>query len=341
MTGFIENQPLLGFNTFGLEASARYWATFSSAEELRPLVQACRDRNLPWYVLGGGSNLILTGNFPGAILHPVPPPAAFDPVRRLESVGESVLVEAAAGMEWDDFVAWTVEQGLGGVENLSLIPGQVGAAPVQNIGAYGVEAKDAIAWVDYLDTETLTAERIAAPDCGFGYRDSIFKRNLKGRAIITGVAFRLSNSPSYNIGYGDLKNEVDALGGPSLENVRAAVTSIRRQKLPDPTETGNAGSFFKNPVVPRQQADELRTKYPDMPSYDTPEGVKIPAGWLIDRAGWKGFRAGTVGVHPKQALVIVNLGGATANEILTLAGRIIADIQNRFGITLSMEVNVL
>lgn len=338
MNKISDNYALRSLNTFGLDAEAAHWAEFRSPEELRELILASRDNRWPWYVLSGGSNIILTGNFPGLILHPVG--------NGITMPGPG-LVRAEAGVVWDDLVAWTVGHGLGGLENLSYIPGYVGAAPVQNIGAYGAEAKDTIETVEYFDTETLDTVRISGADCAFGYRESIFKGPLRGRAIVTAVEFRLipetDGNYTYNIGYGDLHDRVTAMGGPSLANIRTAVTAIRKEKLPEPAVTGNAGSFFKNPVIPAAQAGKLRTQYPDMPGYPCSDGaeVKVPAAWLIDQAGWKGFRCGTVGVHPRQALVLINLGGATAQEILTLARRIIADVEQKFGITLSMEVNVL
>lgn len=338
MTNFTDNFALRGRNTFGLDATAPYWAEFRTAGELRDIILACRERSLPWYVLGGGSNIILTGNFPGVVIHP-----AADGI----TLPEPGLVRAEAAVVWDDLVAWTVECGLGGLENLSLIPGHAGAAPVQNIGAYGAEAKDTIETVEYFDTETLETVRIKGAECAFGYRESIFKGPLKGRAIVIAVEFRLTPEAdgeyTYNIGYGDLYDRVMELGGPTLRNIRQAVIAIREAKLPDPAVTGNAGSFFKNPVIPAAQAEELRRQHPDMPGYPCNGGaeVKVPAAWLIDRAGWKGFRSGTVGVHSRQALVLINLGGATAQEILTLARRIICDVERKFGITLTMEVNVL
>lgn len=338
MTNFTDNFALRGRNTFGLDATAPYWAEFRTAGELRDIMLACRERSLPWYVLGGGSNIILTGNFPGVVIHP-----AADGI----TLPEPGLVRAEAAVVWDDLVAWTVERGLGGLENLSLIPGHAGAAPVQNIGAYGAEAKDTIETVEYFDTETLEIVRIKGAECAFGYRESIFKGPLKGRAIVIAVEFRLTPEAdgeyTYNIGYGDLHDRVMELGGPTLRNIRQAVIAIREAKLPDPAVTGNAGSFFKNPVIPAAQAEELRRQHPDMPGYPCNGGaeVKVPAAWLIDRAGWKGFRSGTVGVHSRQALVLINLGGATAQEILTLARRIICDVERKFGITLTMEVNVL
>lgn len=344
MNIFHHKPSLLKYNTFGLQAGASYWAEFDTTDGLNRIIAECNDKKLPWYIISGGSNIILTGNFPGVYIHPTG-----TGIEISDQTPEHVTVTAQAGVVWDDLVAWSVDHSLGGLENLSYIPGMVGASPVQNIGAYGAEAKDSILWVEWFDTENMSSVRTMAEDCAFGYRDSIFKGELRGRAIVTSVAFRLSRHPKYNIRYGDLLNRVNALGGTSdlpthqaLSNIRKAVIEIRREKLPDPTVTGNAGSFFKNPVITATHASSLREHYPDMPSYPIDGGSeKIPAGWLIDRAGWKGFRSGDVGVHPAQALVIVNYGSATASEILNLATRIIADIKKRFDIELSMEVNIL
>ncbi|WP_294601065.1 UDP-N-acetylmuramate dehydrogenase [uncultured Rikenella sp.] len=339
MNKISENYALRDRNTFGLEATAARWAEFRDTEELRPLIETCRTNRWPWYVVGGGSNLILTGRFSGLILHPTG--------TRITLL-EPTLVRAEAGVVWDDLVVWSVDRGLGGLENLSAIPGSVGAAPVQNIGAYGSEAKDTIETVEYFDTERFETVRLPASACEFGYRESIFKGPLRGRAVITAVEFRLrpEEAPegyTYNIRYGDLHDRVMSLGGPSLAHVRAAVTAIRNEKLPDPAVAGNAGSFFKNPVIPASQAEALKARYPDLPIHPTssPSSVKIAAGWLIDRAGWKGYRDGPVGIHARQALILINLGGATADEILQLSDRIITDVESKFGIRLSMEVNVL
>jgi len=218
--------------------------------------------------------------------------------------------------------------------------GDTGAAPVQNIGAYGAEAKDIVESVETLDLATLKEVSIAGCHCGFGYRDSIFKGVLKGRAVITAVTFRLSRTPRPNLGYDALAREVEDAGGATLENIRTAVRRIRGEKLPDPAVTGNAGSFFKNPVVDSELAERIKRKYPDMPSYPVPEGVKIPAGWLIEKTGWKGASLGRAGVYGKQALILVNLGGATGNEVTALARRITDDVETRFGIRIATEVNI-
>lgn len=334
MLNFSSDFSLRQYNTFGFDIFTRYWTTFSNSEQLIEAVRHCVDNDLEWFVLGGGSNIIFSRNYPGVVIHPISETI----------VCHDGLVIADAGVVWDDLVAWCVDRGLYGLENLSYIPGSVGASPVQNIGAYGAEARDVISWVEYLDTRTLTVERIEAEDCNFGYRESIFKHELHGCAVVLRVALRLSAEPHYNVRYGDLYSEVERLGGLSLENVRRAVINIRSAKLPDPAVAGNAGSFFKNPVVGSSVFEKLHHTYTDMPYYQVEcagrTEYKIPAGWLIDRAGWRGHRSGDAGVHPRQALVLVNYGGATAEQVLDLSRTIIADVESKFGITLEKEVNI-
>ena len=252
----------------------------------------------PWYVLGGGNNVLFTQDYPGTLLTPVA-----QGIRIVDEQPDCVTVEADAGVEWDALVEWAVQHELWGLENLALIPGKVGAAPVQNIGAYGCEAKDAIRSVEMFCTESLNTLVLNREHCAFGYRDSVFKRSLRGRVIITSVRFALSRTPRPRLEYGDLAAEVEARGGITLRNIREAVCAIRRAKLPDPAVTGNAGSFFKNPVVGREEAERLSALYPDMPHYPAadPSQVKLAAGWLIDRAGLKGHSEGRVGIHPRQA----------------------------------------
>ncbi len=335
MNFFDKNISLLPYNTFGVSFCAKFFATFSTNCQLLDLINECKAAKCEWWVLGGGSNILFTTKYQGAVIHPIS--------TNIEQNGE--LTIADAGVEWDDFVEWAVQNGLSGVENLSYIPGSVGACPVQNIGAYGAQVSDVIKWVEYLDTDTMEFKTIEGTSCEFGYRESIFKGSLRGRAIITRVAFGLKSdfdAAEAKLDYGDVRSVVEAMeGGATLRNIREAVTSIRKSKLPEPSEIGNAGSFFKNPVVNAEKFEELRSKYPDIPSYSAPDGVKIPAGWLIDRAGFKGYREGAVGVHEKQALVLVNYGGGTAEEILGLATKIITTIEERYGVTISMEVNIL
>ena len=260
----------------------------------------------------------------------------------LSDDGDEVRVRADAGVEWDDLVEWAVGRGLWGIENLSLIPGKAGAAPVQNIGAYGCEAKDAIRRVEMYCVETGAMLTLDAAHCGFGYRESVFKHDLKGRAIITAVEIALMHTPRPRLGYGDVEREVEARGGATLRNIREAICAIRRAKLPDPAVLGNAGSFFKNPVVGAAAAERLLAEYPDMPHYPAPEGrVKLAAGWLIDRAGMKGSRKGAVGVHERQALVLVNHGGATGGEVIAFAHEVQERVREKFGIEIDTEVNIL
>ena len=328
-----ENISLLGMNSFGFDVSARRLVEFASAEDLRQAF-ASMPSGEPWYVLGGGNNVLFTADYGGTLLHPL------DRSVTLEGGdGERALVRVGAGAEWDDFVGWAVGQGLGGIENLSLIPGCAGAAPVQNIGAYGVEAKDTIESVEcYLPDE----DRVVAlsnAECRFGYRDSVFKRELRSRAVILSVLFGLSRRPEFRLRYEDVSRRVDELGGPSLKNIREAVVAIRRAKLPDPKVLGNAGSFFMNPIVPRRQFESLQREYPDMPHYDVDAGrVKIPAAWMIDRCGWKGKALGPAAVHGRQALVLVNSGGATGADIVALSDAVRASVREKFGIDIHPEV---
>ncbi len=254
---------------------------------------------------------------------------------------ERVWVQAGGGVPWHSLVLWCIEHGYGGIENLSLIPGTVGAAPIQNIGAYGVELKDCFYELEAVELTTGVLRKFNAQDCAFGYRDSIFKQALKGQFLISSLCLQLSKNPNYNTSYGAIK-EIIGNKVLNLQNLSKAVIAIRRSKLPDPQLIGNAGSFFKNPIIPRSQYEELCQRYPNLPSYPTeqPEALKIPAGWLIEQAGWKGKRQGNAGVHHQQALVLVNYGQAKGTEILTLAQDIKADIWERFGVEITPEVNI-
>lgn len=336
MAKILENFPLQNHNTFAIPAHARYYAEFADVEQLCHLIKLCREQNVRWYILGDGANVLFSNDFDGMIIRSA---------MRNILVDNQGLILADAGVEWDDLVAWSVERGYGGLENLSYIPGSVGASPIQNIGAYGVEVKDSLEWVEYLDVETMDIVRVANGDCKFGYRESVFKGLLKGRAVILRVAFRLSQgrSDQFNIGYGDVAAEVEKRGGASLRSVRDAIIFIRKSKLPEPKELGNAGSFFKNPVVSVEKFDELRERFEDLKWFDVEgcEGKKIPAGWMIERAGWKGRREGNVGMHERQALVMVNYGGASGAEILAYASRVQAAVFEMFGVEIEMEVNVV
>lgn len=322
-------------NSFGVDQQAARLAEFETPEDLRTFFAAGIPRR--WLVLAGGNNILFTRDYDGVLLTPVA-----RQITLLSDDGEEVRVRADAGVEWDDLVEWAVERGLWGIENLSLIPGKAGAAPVQNIGAYGCEAKDAIRRVEMYCVETGAMLTLDAAHCGFGYRESVFKHDLKGKVIITAVEIALSHAPRPRLGYGDVEREVEARGGVTLRNIREAICSIRRAKLPDPAVLGNAGSFFKNPVVGAAAAERLLAEYPDMPHYPAPEGrVKLAAGWLIDRAGMKGRREGAVGVHERQALVLVNHGGATGGEVIAFAHKVQAEVRRKFGIKIDTEVNIL
>ncbi len=332
-----EEHPLRGLNSFHADEKARRLVVFDAAEDLDHIFSPESGLG-KFYVLGGGNNILFTGYFDGALLKP-----DIRGIHVLAEDDEAVTVEAGAAVEWDDLVAWSVERGLWGAENLSLIPGTVGAAPVQNIGAYGAEAKDVIARVHLFDTERREHKVLAAEECRFAYRDSIFKHELRGRAVITSVEFRFRKRPAPDLGYGDLQRETEARGGASLRNIREAVCAIRRGKLPDTAVLGNAGSFFKNPVVSRAEAERLAARYEGMPVYPAPdpERRKLAAGWLIDRAGMKGYRKGRAGVHDRQALVLVNFGGATGEEIMELAREVQLRVRDAFGVAIEPEVNIL
>ena len=332
------NYPLLAHNTFVMDVEASVFVEYESVTELKEILlhQLCPEGK--WLHIGGGSNLLFTGDFDGMILHSA--------IKGFEVVSENedeVLVRAGAGEVWDDFVAYTVEKGWYGAENLSLIPGEVGASAVQNIGAYGVEAKDLIVKVDTLEVETGKERVFGNEECGYAYRESVFKHELKGKYIVTSVTYRLSKHPSYRLDYGNVRSELEKRGCElTLENVRRTIIDIRESKLPDPKVQGNAGSFFMNPIVPRPLFEELLGKYPSMPSYEVDaERVKIPAAWMIDQCGWKGKRMGNAGVHDKQALVLVNCGGATGQEIIALSEEIQRSVFDKFGVRISPEVNFI
>lgn len=329
-----ENKSLREYNSFGIEVATRRFITFETGDDLHTIF-ADLPSNEPWMVLSGGNNVLFTEDFPGTVLHPIG-----HHITPLREDDQNLHVRVDAGVEWDNFVEWAVQHELSGIENLSLIPGYTGAAPVQNIGAYGAEAKDTITGVTCFMTDSGEVVHLSHEACRFGYRESIFKRELRDRAIILSVEFVLSRRQEFHLRYGDLSKRVEELGGASLHTIRQAVIVLRNEKLPDPKVLGNAGSFFKNPMVSPEHAAHLLTQYSDMPHYSAgKEGVKLAAGWLIDRCAWRGVRRGAVGVHDKQALVLVNYGGATGNDILNLAHEIQADVAARFGVTIEMEVN--
>ena len=330
------NHPLRDLNSFHVEERAERVITFDQKEDLEQIFAEGHTLD-NWYVLGGGNNILFTRRFGGTLIKPVGKNITIK-----ANLDDSVIVEAEAGVEWDDMVEWSVERELWGMENLSLIPGTVGAAPVQNIGAYGAEAKDVIERVHYYDAKERRHHTMGNAECRFAYRESIFKHELRGKAIITSVEFRLSKSQQPSLGYGDLAKEVEARGRVTLKNIREAVCSIRRSKLPDTAVLGNAGSFFKNPIVNKDVSERLKQEYENMPVYPVSEqNCKLAAGWLIDQAGLKGYRQGNVGVHERQALVLVNFGGATGKEVISLSELVRERVKEKFGITIDPEVNIL
>ncbi|WP_462355740.1 UDP-N-acetylmuramate dehydrogenase [Phocaeicola coprophilus] len=332
------NCSLLPYNTFGMDVKASRFVEYASVEELRGLWNAEREAVARALHIGGGSNLLFASDYEGLILH-----SAIKGYTVVKETEEEVEVRVGAGEVWDDFVAYTVANGWYGAENLSLIPGEVGASAVQNIGAYGVEAKDLIVSVDTFGLETGEERRFMREECRYAYRESVFKQELKGKYAVTFVTYRLKKHPVFHLEYGNIRAELEKQGCQvDLENVRRIIIAIRQAKLPDPKVLGNAGSFFMNPVVPKMQFEALLAQYPDMPHYPVDDAhVKIPAGWMIDRCGWKGKRVGHAGVHEKQALVLVNCGGATGKEVMHLAEEIVASVRERFGVTVRPEVNYI
>jgi UDP-N-acetylmuramate dehydrogenase len=328
---------LKSYNTFGLDYKASCFNTINSEREAISIFKNQELLDEPILILGGGSNLLFMKNFKGTIIHP-----EIEGLIIEEQKKESVIISSGAGIIWDDLVEWTVQLGYGGLENLSFIPGSVGASPVQNIGAYGVEVRETIEKVRTVSISDGTIKEFSNEECRFSYRNSIFKDELKGKYLVTKVFFRLTPRPIFKTDYGSLKEEVRKLGPLSLNTLRRAVINIRRKKLPDPQTTGNAGSFFKNPVVESSVADNLLSIYPDIPYYnDIPGYKKISAGWLIDQCGWKGKRIGNAGVHEKQALVLVNYGNASGEELLELSVKIARSVSDKFGIELQREVEVI
>ena len=324
------------FNTFGIDVRAALFSSFSSIEELIDLLPTIR--NTDTLISGGGSNMLFTKDFEGLFVR-----NCIKGIKEIERTQTHVILEAGAGENWHDFVIHCVDHGFGGLENLSLIPGCVGASPMQNIGAYGVEIKDTFAYLDAVEISTGEVKRFHLADCAFGYRESVFKRELKNQYVICSVAFTLSLNPIMNTSYGVIETELQHMGitTPSIKDVSNAVIRIRQSKLPDPKQLGNAGSFFKNPVVSNEVLTSIQSSYERVPSYPAGDGhVKLAAGWLIEQAGWKGKRFGNVGVHELQALVLVNYGGGTGKEIYELSQRIIEDIQVKFGVSLEREVNI-
>lgn len=334
-----ENYSLRPLNTFGIDVTAQYFTSIGKLDDAREVLSSERFRNTPKLILGGGSNILFRKDFSGIVMK--------NELKGIELVKEDedhFYVRAGAGENWHLFVMYCIEHGYAGVENLSLIPGNVGAGPMQNIGAYGVELKDVFHELEAMNMQTLETETFSNSACRFGYRESIFKREAKNKYIISSVTLRLNKKPVFNTSYGAIEKELEVMGvkEPSIRAISQAVINIRSSKLPDPAKIGNAGSFFKNPVVSVEKYESLRQQFPDIVGYkNSPTEVKLAAGWLIEQCGWKGKTFGDAGVHKLQALVLVNYGNAEGREIFNLSQRILDSVLEKFGVELEREVNII
>ncbi|MCK8491892.1 UDP-N-acetylmuramate dehydrogenase [Spirosoma sp. RP8] len=329
------------YNTFGIDVNARYWVEINQEADIQTLLQLTEFVDTPKLILGGGSNVLLCHDFNGLVVK-----MNIQGIEVVREDDDHVYLKAGAGISWHELVAFAIQHGYAGLENLSLIPGTVGAAPMQNIGAYGVELEQVFESLTAIHIPTGEKRTFNHADCAFGYRESVFKRELKGQYIITTVTFQLDKRPTFHTRYGAIQETLAEMGVPednlTIKAISDAVIRIRRSKLPDPAQIGNAGSFFKNPEISKGQFDALKAEYPALPGYPIGDNtVKVPAGWLIEQAGWKGYRAGDAGVHAKQALVLVNYGYATGDEILVLARKVQQSVLEKFGIQISPEVNVV
>ncbi|MFM1962791.1 MAG: UDP-N-acetylenolpyruvoylglucosamine reductase [Bacteroidota bacterium] len=330
--------PLTGLNSFGIAVNAALFISLRNEAELPEIFNEYTRENRPILVMGGGSNILFTKDFNGLVIH-----NEIEGIACLEETADYVLVKAGAGVNWHHFVMQCVDKGWGGIENLSLIPGTVGAAPVQNIGAYGVELADTLFSLRAWDIAEKCFVEFTAEQCEFGYRQSIFKQKLSGRMVIVSATFRLSKTPGLQLGYGAIQDWLNQqnIAFPTIKDVSNAVMAIRRSKLPDPKVLGNAGSFFKNPWVSDDFFQQLKKNYPEIVAFPEQGGFKLAAGWLIEQCGWKGFRDGDAGCHYRQALVLVNYRGASGKNIVDLAMRIQESVQTKFGVTLMPEVNII
>ena len=338
-----ENFSLKNYNTFGIDATAQYFAEFNAVEKLEELLefkQLSTVINQPKiFILGGGSNILLTGNVEGLVLK--------NEIKGIEKVGEDgdyIFVKAGAGENWHQLVLYCIDNNIAGMENLSLIPGNVGASPMQNIGAYGVELKDVFYELEAFHLTEKKVVKFSLTDCHFGYRESVFKSQLKDKFVILSVTYRLHKTPHFNISYGAIEQELQVMGVKqlSIQTISQAVINIRRSKLPDPAVIGNAGSFFKNPEIDTHLFNSLKISFPGLVGYALENGnVKLAAGWLIEQCGWKGYRKGDAGCYAKQSLVLVNYGNAKGSEILSLSNDIIASVQQKFNVLLQKEVNII
>jgi UDP-N-acetylmuramate dehydrogenase len=334
-----ENVSLRPYNTFGIAAQARYFASFSSVEELQELLAAPPEKGLDHMILGGGSNVLFTRNYDGILLK-----NELKGITVVQEDDDYVYVKVGAGENWHGFVMDCIRNNRAGLENLSLIPGNVGASPMQNIGAYGVEIKDSFHQLEAYHLHDHAVVTFKNADCEFGYRESVFKRRYKGQFAILSVTYRLSKHPTLNTSYGAIEEELKHMGVQelSIQAISQAVINIRTSKLPNPAEIGNAGSFFKNPAIPAAKYETLKAAFPNIVAYPVDGGeYKLAAGWMIEQCGWKGFREGDAGVHARQALVLVNYGNATGNEIYQLSQHVLDSVQEKFGVELEREVNMI
>ena len=326
--------PLLGHNTFGMDVLAAQFIEFDCEDDVTEIVRQGVDEH--HIVIGGGSNLLFLNDYTGTVLH-----SRIMDINVVEEDDDSVLLRVGSGVTWDDLVAYSVDNGWQGLENLSAIPGEVGASAVQNVGAYGVEAGDLIECVEAVSVVDASKRRFSKQECRYSYRNSIFKHEEKGKYIITYITFRLNKTNNFVLTYGNLKEVAMGMGELSAKNIRAAVMQIRASKLPDTKEFGSAGSFFMNPVVSCEKAEALAQSFPEMPQYKTANGVKLSAAWLIDRCGWKERRIGNVGVYIHQPLVVVNYGGATGKEVYEFSAMVCQSVKEKFGVGLVREVIVV
>lgn len=332
-----QNYSLKEYNTFGIDALAKYFSAFQTAEQLKEIIENKKAESK--MILGGGSNILFTKNYDGLVLK-----NEIDGINIVDEDDQFVFISAGAGVKWHSFVMYCVNQNLGGVENLSLIPGNVGASPMQNIGAYGAEIKDVFYELKALHLNEKSIHKFSSAECEFGYRESVFKKKYKDEFAILNVTFRLRKNPVFNISYGAIETELKKMHVETLsvKAISDAVIQIRSSKLPDPSVIGNAGSFFKNPVITKEQMEKIQQHHLNLPFYKADEeNFKIPAGWLIEQCGWKGFRKGDAGCYEKQALVLVNYGNATGKEIYSLSEEIKLSVNEKFQIELEREVNIL
>ncbi len=336
---FISNYSLKSLNTFGIEATSKLFVSVNSVNQIKELLESTEFKSNSHLILGGGSNLLLTHNFDGLVIK--------NELQGIEVINENdsiVYVKCAAGVVWHEFVMWCINKNYGGIENLALIPGCTGASPMQNIGAYGVEIKDTFYELEAIELATGSLKKFTKSDCEFGYRESVFKRKLKNQFIITSVTFALSKTPTFQMEYGAIKQELDLMhiNEVSIKAIAQAIINIRSSKLPNPKEIGNAGSFFKNPEVDEVTYLRLKKEYQNIVAYPLEnKNYKLAAGWLIEQSGLKGYRDGDAGVHKLQALVLVNYGNATGNQIFDLSSHVLQTVKNKFGVILEREVNII